>query len=429
MSTSEPGFEELFAEADRRARERSARRRRRRESRRPRGPLAELRASAAGRALVWIAAGVMAFTLVGLVLLWPSTPPQRQTGALGGATTDATVSELRTVPCGGPTAQDCRQLVVDVDGSRQAITLGPVAATLPDLRRGDHVRVARVLPAPGQGALPEGSEAYSFVGLDRRGGLEVLAVGLLALALVVVRLRGLLAAVGVLASIALMVTFTIPAILAGHAALLVALVSSLAVMFITVLLTNGLSAQSLAAALGVSATLVLTCAVAELALAVVHLDGRSDEFAQYLAQQNAGLSLQGIVLAGMLIGALGVLADTAVTQASAVMALRRADPQADAAGLYRGAWSVGRDHLSATIHTLVLAYVGSALPLLLLMRSSSVSFTDTINTQDVAEPVAAALVGCIALIAAVPVTTALAALLVARVPVEDLHDPHSGHAH
>ena len=74
------------------------------------------------------------------------------------------------------------------------------------------------------------------------------------------------------------------------------------------------------------------------------------------------LSLQGVVLASMIVGALGVLADTAVTQASAVMALRRASPDTTASGLYRGAFVIGRDHLSATIHTLVLAYAGASLP-------------------------------------------------------------------
>ena len=148
-----------------------------------------------------------------------------------------------------------------------------------------------------------------------------------------------------------------------------------------------------------------------------------------MTQQAAGVSLTGVVLAGMVVGALGVLADTAVTQASAVMALRRANPALDARALYRAASAVGRDHLSATIHTLVLAYVGASLPLLLLLRSSGSSATDALAGQDLAEPIAATLVGCAALVAAVPVTTALAALLTARVPPAALGDAHAGHAH
>jgi uncharacterized membrane protein len=132
----------------------------------------------------------------------------------------------------------------------------------------------------------------------------------------------------------------------------------------------------------------------------------------------------------MLVGALGVIADTAVTQASAVTALRRTNPALGARRLYREAFTVGRDHLSATIHTLVLAYTGAALPLLLVMRQARLPLGDALNAQTIAEPIVATLVGCIALIAAVPLTTSLAATLVARVPADALPADHGhGHAH
>ena len=103
-------------------------------------------------------------------------------------------------------------------------------------------------------------------------------------------------------------------------------------------------------------------------------------------------------------------------------------PSLTAGGLYREAFVVGRDHLSATIHTLVLAYVGAALPLLLALRAITLPLGDTINGQAVAQPVLAAIVGCLALIAAVPITTGLASLLVVRVPVAAVPAGH-GHAH
>ena len=106
-----------------------------------------------------------------------------------------------------------------------------------------------------------------------------------------------------------------------------ALVGSLAVMFVTVILTNGPGVQTMAAALGITATLLLACALAAVGIRLASLDGLSDELTFLLSEQNTSLSLQGVVVAGMIIGALGVLADTAVTQASAVMALRRASPQ------------------------------------------------------------------------------------------------------
>jgi uncharacterized membrane protein len=179
-----------------------------------------------------------------------------------------------------------------------------------------------------------------------------------------------------------------------------------------------------AAPLGIGLSLLLAALVGHAAVAAAHLDGRTGE----LPISGLGVSLQGIVLAGMVIGVLGVLTDMAVSQASAVTALREANPALGPRALYRGAFAVGRDHLAATIHTLVLAYVGAALPLILVLRDSHVGFADAVNGQIVAEPIIATLVGAIALVAAVPLTTALAAILVARVPAAAL-DAHHGHAH
>jgi uncharacterized membrane protein len=113
----------------------------------------------------------------------------------------------------------------------------------------------------------------------------------------------------------------------------------------------------------------------------------------------------------MVIGALGVLDDVTVSQASTVFALRAAAPHQRFGELYRGALRVGRDHVSATVNTLVLAYAGSSLPILLLFSSGQVGFLDVANSEVVAKEIVAMLVGSIGLIAAVPLTTALAALL------------------
>ena len=129
----------------------------------------------------------------------------------------------------------------------------------------------------------------------------------------------------------------------------------------------------------------------------------------------------------MIIGALGVLADTAVTQASAVMALRRANPRYGPRDLYREGFVVGRDHLSATIHTLVLAYAGGVLPLLLILSMGNVDGLDAINGQSIAVPIVATIVGCLALIAAIPVTTGLASMLLSRLPAEALPEGHHHH--
>jgi uncharacterized membrane protein len=414
--------DEFYADFDRRARARRERRTARRRSDRD---ASSLGGSRAGRILIGAVAALALLTVIGLVALWPHHEHHGRSEALGGPTTAATVAATRDIRCPGPTPQRCRQLIVSVHGERAPITLGPVGSTT-SVSDGDKVRVARVQAPPGA-RLPAGFEHWSFVDLDRRGSLLWLGLALAALALVVIRVRGVLAAVGVGLSLLVVTTFVVPAILQGRPALLVALVGALAVMFVTLVLTNGFGAQTLAAALGIGSTLLMTCLLGVLAVHAVHLDGYSSELATFLSQQNHKLSLRGVVLAGMVIGALGVLTDTAVTQASAVMALRRANPELSGRTLYRRAFVVGRDHLSATIHTLVLAYTGTALPLLLVMHSSGVNVTDALNSQDIAEPVTATVVGCLGLVAAVPITTGLAAYLVSRVPPRALGDGHADH--
>jgi uncharacterized membrane protein len=381
----------------------------------------------AGRVLIVAVAALALVTVVGLVALWPpSTKHRGPVEALGGPTLAARVIATDTVDCGGPTPQRCVEIAVRVGEGRAHIVLGPVIAA-PKLHVGQAIRVSRTELPRGVRAGPN-VQPYTFAGVDRHRQVVLLALALALVALVVLRWRGVLAVLGVGISLLLLTSFLVPAILAGRPALLVALVGSLAVMFITLVLTNGLGAQSLAGALGVAATLGVTSVLAVACIHIVDLDGRSSELALFLSQQDGSLSLVGVVLAGMVVGALGVLADTAVTQASAVMALRRANPQFPARALYGGAISVGRDHLSATIHTLVLAYAGTSLPLLLAMHSSGVGLVDALNTQDIAEPALAAIVGCVGLIAAVPLTTGLAAVLVSRLPAQLMPDDH-GHHH
>jgi uncharacterized membrane protein len=191
-------------------------------------------------------------------------------------------------------------------------------------------------------------------------------------------------------------------------------------MLVTIALAHGLGPKSLAAILGTGASLVATVLLALLFTNVADLTGFSSEEATLLQANDPTLSLTGLVIAGILIGALGVLDDVTVSQASTVMALRRANPTQRARELYRGALSVGRDHVAATVNTLVLAYAGASLPILLVFGIADTEFADTINREAVAEQVIAMLVGSIGLILAVPVTTALAATLATRLPAEEV---------
>jgi uncharacterized membrane protein len=225
------------------------------------------------------------------------------------------------------------------------------------------------------------------------------------------RWRGLLSLAGLAVSLVLVLVFVVPAILDGKEPLLVAVVGALAIALITIPLAHGWGPKSAAALLGSAASLVLTALLALLFTNLTQLTGLSSEEAVFLQIGDADVSLQGLLLAGMVIGALGVLDDVTISQASTVLALRRANPELSGGRLFRMALDVGRDHVSATVNTLVLAYVGAALPILLLFSAADLGVSDAANLEVVAKEIVATLVGSIGLIAAVPITTGLAALL------------------
>ena len=192
--------------------------------------------------------------------------------------------------------------------------------------------------------------------------------------LIFARLRGALSLLGLGASLALVLVFVVPAILDGKSPLAVAIVGALAVALITIPLAHGRGPKTLAAVLGTAASLLLTALLALIFTKATHLTGFSNEEAAFLDLAGADISLEGMLLAGMVIAALGVLDDVTVSQASTVLALRTANPSLRLRRLFRLAQRVGRDHVSATVNTLVLAYVGAALPVLLMFSSSDLSF-------------------------------------------------------
>jgi uncharacterized membrane protein len=200
------------------------------------------------------------------------------------------------------------------------------------------------------------------------------------------------------------------------------------VMLVTIVLAHGFGPKTIAACLGTASALLLTLLLADLFVDAAHLSGLASEEAVYLNASVEAVSVRGLLLAGMVIAALGVLDDLTVTQASTVLALRRANPAFAFGELYRRAVDVGHDHIAATVNTLVLAYAGAALPVLLVFSLAGTPFREAVGFEIVAGEVVATLVGSIGLIAAVPLTTALAALLALRLRPDAVGDVHE-HAH
>ncbi|MEA2443986.1 MAG: hypothetical protein QOJ12_1278 [Thermoleophilales bacterium] len=387
--------------------------------------------TSAGRVAVAAVVVLALAAAIAMALLWPNgTSDAKLAPALPVKTEKAEVVAVAKVPCPAQGLRNCRRVKIalrsgpdkgrdftidEAGGSGASVQLSP----------GDNVRVTRNAKIPG---APPGPP-YSLADLDRRAPMLWLAIAFVVIVSVLGRGRGVMALVGLAASLAVVVFFVVPAILDGRSPLAVALAGGVAVMLVTIALAHGLGAKSIAAALGTAVSLALTVGLAVLFTNLAHLTGFGSEEATLLSASGGNVSFKGLVVAGMVIGALGVLDDVTVSQASAVMALRRANPAQHARELYRGALEVGRDHVAATVNTLVLAYAGATLPLLLLFSVGATPFADALNGESVAEPIVATLVGSIGLIAAVPITTALAALLASRLPAERLPDAAHGHVH
>jgi uncharacterized membrane protein len=373
-------------------------------------------------ALVAALGVVAAAAVIGLIALWPDDRTiQPAPGTIPAHTEPATVVAIREAPCAEGAAELCLRVTAQLEsgpdeGNRTSFTVGR-AREGASFSVGDEIRVFKN-PVPPEAELGGARiDPYAFADFERRTPLLLLFLLFAALVIATGRLRGLRALVGLVASLAIIVLFIVPAILNGEQPETVALIGAFAIMLATIPLTHGLGVKTLAACLGTSASLLLTLLLAQAATDVAHLSGVSSDEAVYLRATAGDISLEGLLLAGMLIGALGVLDDLTVSQASTVLALQRANPLQGFRELFRGAVTVGHDHIAATVNTLVLAYAGASLPILLIFSFAGTSFTDAVNTEAVAAEVVAMLVGSIGLIAAVPVTTGLAALLATRVTV------------
>ena len=316
------------------------------------------------------------------------------------------------MPC--PLAPD------ECDRATVRLTDGVGAGTVVTARAVKHPLVPRV--ETGQRILlgvvdaADPADRYLYVDQDRSRPLLLLA-GLFAAAVIALsRWRGL-AALGALAVTAVVLTqFVLPAILSGSDPLLVAVVGGTAIMVLALYLTHGISVHTSVALLGTMGALMLTAVLGEVFLRLTRISGLSSDGASEVASYVPGVDVKGLLIAGLVIGALGVLDDVAITQTAVVWELSAAKPTAGRQELFSAGLRVGRAHVAAVVNTLVLAYAGAALPMLMLFSISGVPESYVVSTERVAVEVVRALVGGLGIVAAVPITTALAAAVVRLVP-------------
>jgi uncharacterized membrane protein len=371
-----------------------------------------LRAARAFIVLVAIA------TLATIALLWPTDVRERFAEVVQPSDR-AVVTGIDDRPCGATVSDRCVRVKIRLKSGPDAGADGVIQWNAngvdPPVHVGDELRVAQAQEVPGYET--PGTTTYQLVDFERGTQLIVLFALFAAVVLLLSRLRGALSLLALAVSLLAVLVYIIPAILDGKPPVAVAISGSLAIGLLAIALSHGRGPLALAAMLGTVASLLLTALLAVVFTETARLTGLGSEEAFALRLADPSVSLQGLLIAGMIIGALGVLDDVTVSQSSTVFALRAANPDLSFRELFRRGLAVGRDHVAATVNTLVLAYAGSSLPVLLVFASGAL-------------PVGEALVGSIGLIAAVPSTTALAALLARHTPREELaHAATHGHAH
>jgi uncharacterized membrane protein len=354
-------------------------------------------------------------TLVAMIVLWPGRT-HLATGASPGdgvrAAGTVTAITEQACPAGTPGTQVCGSATVRVDEGPGAGSLVPV-----DLPQGPGAARLSVGDAVvllySPDAVP-GGQAYTVVDQQRGAAMTWLVV-LTAIVIVAFgRWRGLTSLAGLAISFAVLLLFIVPAVLDGSPPLLVAVVGSAAIMFAALYLTHGVNVHTSVAVAGTLASLVVTGLLGVGFTGALHLTGVATDEDTFLASLQGSIDMRGLLLAGVVIGALGVLDDVTVTQAVTVAEMAAAGPTSRWR-LYRAAGRVGRAHVASAVNTIVLAYAGASLPLLLLFATGSQPLSQVLTSQVVAQEILRSAVGTIGLVASVPITTALAAL------VADLH--------
>ena len=254
-----------------------------------------------------------------------------------------------------------------------------------------------------------------FVDFIRSGQILWLAI-ICGLAIILIsRWKGLRSLLSMAFSLYVIIAYIIPHILIGEDPLRVSIIGSVILLGVTLYLTYGWNLKTHSSVISMILVLLLTGSLSALFVLLARLNGTGDENVLFLMQSmETPVNLRGLLLGGMIIGALGVLDDLVTTQASAVFELHHANPGYGFLQLYNSAMRIGQDHVAATVNTLVLAYAGASLPLLLLFTLAGGDYGYLINFSFIADEIVRTLVGSLGLIAAVPLTTVIAIFFTQR---------------
>lgn len=254
------------------------------------------------------------------------------------------------------------------------------------------------------------SEVFLFMDVDRTNLLIIVAAIFSIVTLVIGKLRGLGAIIGLISTFFVLLTFLLPSLLEGKDPLTIAVISSSGLVLFLLYIAHGISIRTSVAVLGTLFGIILTAILSLIVISFGNFSGISSDD-DFLLSGVTSIRLDGLLLAGIIFASVGVLNDVTVTQASSVWEIKNSNPKLSIFDLFRSGMRIGRDHIASTVYTLLFTYTGAALPTLLLIFISDRPTQFILSSEAIAQEIVRTLVGSIGLVLAVPITTILAAIL------------------
>lgn len=371
-----------------------------------------------------LGAVVALLVLASLAGMWVLRPTGHGRPSVPGASSGATY--LSGV-VGSLTPLDCSQMgATPAKSTAGAAGSGQCATAMVRLDNADTVSIdvppevvragvgtaVVVMKVPGETGSP-----YAYYDLDRGKPLVLLALLFCLVVVGVARWRGLRALVGLGVAAVVVATFLLPALLEGHDPVALGLATSGAIMVVVLYLAHGVTVRTTTALLGTMVGVGITAGLGVTAVAAAHLTGVSNDDNQALQVVAQQLDLSNLLTCGIILAGLGILNDVTITQSSAVWELWELAPQTSPRRLYAQAMRIGRDHIASTVYTVVFAYAGAALPVLLLINLYDQPLWRTLTSLDIGEELVRTMAGGVGLVLSVPATTALAVLVVRSIRV------------
>ncbi len=259
---------------------------------------------------------------------------------------------------------------------------------------------------------PDGKDVYAITDFVRTDALFSLTILFVFSVIAVSRWRGFLSIIAMCISFAVIFTLTLPMIMSGWHPVFVSIITATLIIPITFYLSHGWSRKTHIAIIGTVLSLLVTSLLAWMYISLGKLSGMSSEEAGFLSVEKQGaINLKNLIMAGVIVGSLGILDDVTVSQVSVVEQLKASNQKLGFGELFKRAMAVGQDHISSMVNTLVLVYAGASLPLLLLFINTPHPFLEIVNYEIIAEEIIKTLVGSIGIVFAAPTTTLIAAFV------------------